>query len=172
MRRLSAKEALPFREVLRQLTVMLPARTSSRPASQPFRTAFAVVAAVIVGCGPTTDRLPISGQVRLDGAPIDRGTIRFSSPTDPNALAAGGMVRDGEFDIPRERGLPPGEYRLSISSPDRDGPKVPFSPGPGKPTIMVTRDRIPVSYNVESERTVVLEAAKKNVFEFDIASSD
>lgn len=127
---------------------------------------------LIVGCGPTSDRLRIRGEVRLDGKPIDRGSIRFTPMDGGQSLSAGAMIRDGEFDVPQERGLPPGTYRLSVSSPDREGEKVPYRAGPGQPTIMVTRDRIPVSYNMESEHQIELEASGKNFFEFDIATSD
>lgn len=126
----------------------------------------------LLGCGPKSDRLRIRGVVRLDGAAVERGSIRFTSLDQSSSMSAGAMIRDGEFDIPQQRGLPPGEYRLSISSPDRTGPKVPYSAGPGRPTIMVTRDRVPSGYNTESQHTIELEASKKNYFEFDIASSD
>lgn len=128
----------------------------------------ALLGVLVGGCGPTSDRLRIQGEVLLDGAPVERGSIRFSSMDDSSSLSAGAMIRDGSFDVPQERGLPPGTYRLSISSPDRDGPKVPYRAGPGQPAIMVTRDRVPVSYNVESEHTIELHAKGKNYFEFDI----
>lgn len=134
--------------------------------------AVAIAVAAVVGCGPSTDRLRIRGEVRLDGSPIDGGSIRFTQVGQTKPQAAGATIRQGAFDIPREKGLPPGEYRLSISAPDYDGPKVPYRPAPGRPPIMVTRERIPASFNLESEQVVELEANGKNYFVFEIPSGD
>jgi hypothetical protein len=131
--------------------------------------------AILAGCGPKSDRLRIHGTVALDGQPLDKGSIRFTPATPTSgeqSLSAGAMIRDGEFDIPQEQGLPPGTYRVSISSPDTSGKKVPYSPGQGAPTIMVAPDRIPVSYNMNSEHTIDLEASGKHDFEFDIRSAE
>ncbi|MEO0477050.1 MAG: hypothetical protein AAF085_13925 [Planctomycetota bacterium] len=131
-----------------------------------------IVLTACIGCGPTTDRLRIRGEVRLDGQPVEVGSISFKAADPELVLAAGAMIREGAFDVPRDKGLPPGVYLISISSPDRDGPKVPYSAGPGRPTIMMTRDRIPASYNLESEHTIELAAGEKNFFEFDIQTSE
>lgn len=147
-------------------------RNPQRRGGGRFGGLLALVATLVVGCGPTTDRLRIQGEAKLDGEPINRGSIRFEPNDGSGSPSVGAMIRDGEFDVPRERGLPPGVYRLSISSPDRDGPKVPYVPGPGYPPIMVARDRIPVSYNLESEHTITLDPSSDNYFRFDIASNE
>ncbi len=131
--------------------------------------------AITAGCGPKSDRLRIHGTVALDGAPVDRGSIRFTpaTPTEgEQSLSAGAIIVNGKFDIPQEQGLPPGTYLLSVSSPDTSGKQVPYSPGPGAPTIMVAPDQIPVSYNMESKHTIDLEASGENYFEFDIRSDE
>lgn len=128
---------------------------------------FALFAA---GCGPTDDRLRIQGAVMLDGQPLDRGTIRFTSEDPTATKSAGAKIRDGEFDVPREKGLPPGRYRLQITSPDRSGEMVRVGVGNGNPGILVARERIPESYNIRSEHVVELTASGDNTFEFDIDS--
>src|SRR6476660_5436488 len=47
-----------------------------------------------VGCGPRSDRLAISGKVTLNGAPLDLGSIRFSSIKSEKLYASGAMVKD------------------------------------------------------------------------------
>ncbi|MEN1680914.1 MAG: hypothetical protein AAGJ46_15100 [Planctomycetota bacterium] len=130
-----------------------------------------LVTALIAGCGPTTDRLGIRGEVRLDGEPIDAGSISFNAIEAGATLAAGAMIREGEFEVPRLKGLPAGEYSVSITAPDRVGPKVPVSPGPGYPPIMVARERVPPSYNINSTHTIELSEESDNYFEFDIDST-
>lgn len=122
------------------------------------------------GCGPTTDRLPIAGQVRLDGAPLDSGTIRFTPEDRSVTLSAGAKIREGSYDIPREKGLPPGRYWLQITSPDRSGEKVRVGAGPGNPGVLVAKERIPESFNLRSQHVVELTPSGDNRFDFDIES--
>lgn len=113
----------------------------------------------------------MSGEVRLDGAPLDKGTIRFTATDPGKTLSAGAMIRDGKYDVPHEKGLPPGEYRLQITSPDKSGKMVRYGASANNPGVMIAKDRIPPSYNVQSEHVVELTASEKNVFDFDIASN-
>lgn len=137
----------------------------------PKRLVVGMVACVTIGCGPATDRLPLSGTVTLDGAPLDRGTVRFTNDGPTATKSAGALIRDGEFLIPREKGLPPGTYRLQITSPDRSGQMVRVGAGPNNPGMFVAKERIPESYNVRSEHVVELTASGENKFSFTITSA-
>ena len=64
--------------------------------------------ALLAGCGPASDRLAVTGNVTLDGAPLDRGSIRFSSLGDQKLLVSGGLIQEGEYNIAQEKGLRPG----------------------------------------------------------------
>jgi hypothetical protein len=127
-------------------------------------------ALVVVGCGPRSDRLEISGTITLDGAPLDRGSIRFTSTGEQKQMAAGAMIRDGAYLIPQEKGLLPGVYHLEIHAPDADAPPIRVSATPGGPSIPVAPDRIPAEYNIESDKTVQVTADGANVFDFAIVS--
>jgi hypothetical protein len=122
------------------------------------------------GCGAQSDRLEISGMVTLDDAPIDRGSIRFTSVGDQRAMAAGAMIKDGAYLIPQEKGLLPGVYHLEIHAPDADAPPIMISTTPGGPGIPVAPDRIPPEYNIESDKTITVTADGANEFNFDIVS--
>jgi len=122
-----------------------------------------------VGCGPRSDRLAISGKVTLNGAPLDLGSIRFSSIKSEKLYASGAMVKDGEFHIPQSKGLPPGTYRVEINSPDTKAPLVVYRPAPGEPPAApAAPERIPPEYNTNSKQTVEVSASKNNDFTFDI----
>ena len=98
----------------------------------------AIVAALaICGCGGPEDDLPrqsVSGEVTLDGEPLESGSINFT-PKDvgrADATAAGAVIIDGEYSIQRDKGPTPGTYLVSIFS---DGPEIALEPGaaPGMP---------------------------------------
>ena len=124
------------------------------------------------GCGPRSDRLAISGKVNLNGAPLDAGSIRFSSVPGQKLYATGAMVKDGEYQIPRPKGLPPGRYRVEINSPDLKAPPVATRPAPGEPLGPPTApERIPPEFNTDSTQVVEVAAGKDNEFVFDITSA-
>jgi hypothetical protein len=123
------------------------------------------------GCGPRSDRLEISGEVKLDGAPLDSGSIRFASTGGEKIFATGAMITNGEYYIPQEKGLPPGTYQLEINAPDTDAPLVVYPSAPGEPRAPPTApERIPPEYNVNSKHRVEVTEDGDNHFTFEIVS--
>ena len=125
---------------------------------------------VLPGCGVKTDRLKISGEVTLDGVPLDGGSIRFTLLGGETVLASGAMINGGAYHIPREQGLLPGTYQVEISKADEAAPPVMARATPGGPGIPVAPERIPPEYNLESKQTVEVTADGDNHFVFDINS--
>lgn len=77
--------------------------------------------AVVFGCGQGNPlgRQAVNGQVTLDGAPLDQGTVSFS-PESKGSVGGGATVKNGEFSIPAAQGLPPGKYVVRINSTVRN----------------------------------------------------
>jgi hypothetical protein len=126
----------------------------------------------VAGCGPRSDRLAISGEVTLNGVPLDAGSIRFSSVPGEKLYATGAMVKDGDYRIPQAKGLPPGRYRVEINSPDLKAIPVATRPAPGEPLGPPTApERIPPEYNTNSTQTVEVTAGEDNQFKFDITNA-
>jgi len=76
-----------------------------------------MMAGLLAGCGAKSDRLPVHGQITLDGAPLPTGTIAFTGP-DGSAVAAGN-IQDGKYTVSESgsrRGIPPGTYNILITS--------------------------------------------------------
>jgi hypothetical protein len=124
----------------------------------------------VAGCGKSdpSGRVAISGSVTFQGKPLDQGTIQFTSAdAGGKAAISGGMIKDGKFSVPADKGLPPGKYRVQISSPDTGSagaaPAMPGDPAP------VAKERIPPEYSGhDSKQEVTVNASGKNHFEFDI----
>jgi hypothetical protein len=131
----------------------------------------AMLLLVLIGCGPRTDRLPVSGSVNLNGARLENGSIRLTSVGTERVSASGALIQNGTFSIPADKGLPPGTYHVEINAPDINAPPIIARETPGGPGIPVQPDRIPPAYNVDSDKTVQIAADSENHFEFDIVTT-
>lgn len=129
------------------------------------------LAANLVGCGPRTDRLALSGNVTLDGAPLDKGTIQFTTLGEGTLQSTGAVIQEGAYHIPAEKGLSPGTFRVELSAPDGNAQPVRVAAYPGGPTIPVAPDRIPAEYNIESNKSVKVTRDGENQFDFEVSSS-
>jgi hypothetical protein len=132
---------------------------------------FIIIVVILSGCGPKSDRLAVSGKVTLNGTPLDSGSIRFTSVAGQKLFASGAVIENGEFDIPQEKGLPPGTYQLEISAPDTKAPPVVYRSAPGEPVLPPTApERIPPEYNTNSKHTIEVSADSDNHFVFEIVN--
>ena len=110
--------------------------------------------------------LALSGNVLLDGQPLDHGTISFE-PTTPDGTSAGSAITAGAFSIDTERGLPPGTYTVRIYAPAGGATDGTEPPGESQ----VQKERIPASWNTNSQEKVEVKADEENVFTFDVKSA-
>jgi hypothetical protein len=128
-----------------------------------------LLALTLAGCGGNSNplqRVAVSGNVSLDGQPLDDGTIQFA-PTDPAGVSSGAVITNGTYSISAEQGLPPGTYIVRISA--AEGGPVDVEPG-GDATETFAKERIPAEYNTDSKHTVEVKAGAENTFDFGIES--
>jgi hypothetical protein len=109
----------------------------------------------VVGCGrpegPKTS--VVTGEVTLDGAPLDEGAINFL-PVDGNGVPSGAKISSGTY----RADVPLGEKRVEIRAPKIVGQKDAYVGDPNSPKINIVEERIPLRYNAQSElRTKVSE---------------
>jgi hypothetical protein len=166
------------RRALRDRSVRLMATASVKPTWLCIQASFsprllptflALLLLLLAGCGPRSNRLAVSGAVTLDGAPLDAGSIRLTSTGNGKLFASGAMIQNGKFHVPQEKGVPPGTYRVEISSPDTAAPPVVYKGVPGEPALPPTApERIPPEYNSNSKQTIEVSTGGDNVFNFDI----
>ena len=124
--------------------------------------------AVVCGCGPRSDKLPVSGEVKLDGVPLESGAIRLTSIGGEKVQATGAFIENGQFEVPQSKGLSPGTYHVEVNSPNEDAPPIMDRATPGGPGIPTQPDRIPPEYNINSKQRVEVTADGENHFVFDI----
>ena len=123
------------------------------------------------GCGRNPlGRLAVSGNVTLNGQPLEQGNIAFEPTDRQNGVASGTNIKDGTFSVPTEKGLPPGTYVVRIYSAvhPKTGPAEDAAGGTGDigPAVQI----IPPEYNTRSEQTVEVTPEGPNEFTFDVVN--
>jgi len=132
----------------------------------------AVLVVFLAGCG-SADRVGVSGKVTLNGQPLTNATIQFF-PQGAMSPAGGTVVTDGKYELPAKPGLPPGKYKVSISSPvggeTATGSFVANPGAKGKTVAPQTtvKDLVPAKYNTNTELQVEVTAKGPNTFDFDL----
>ncbi len=123
--------------------------------------------AIAGGCGPANPegRLPISGNVTFQGQPLDQGTIRFTPLEGQSDVGSGAMIQNGSYSLEAHQGLPPGKYRVWISSTEQTGGPVEEMPGMAEEA---PKERIPSQYNDQSTLEAEVTAGGDNKFDFDL----
>jgi hypothetical protein len=107
----------------------------------------------------------VSGTVTYKGEPLDAGSVTFLY-TDQPGPAGGAVITNGRFDVPADRGLLPGNYRVQISSPRGKGERTPEQVAAG--ASVPAKERIPPSYNTDSKLTIEVTATGPNEFHWKI----
>ncbi len=122
----------------------------------------AVYGVLISGCG-SDGRLPVSGNVTLDGKPMTTGAITFMPSGEKKTHSSGATVKEGRFSIPADKGLMPGKYRISITPMLTTGRKVKHGM-----TGKMVDEQILINYKESGKLEATIEAGKENKFDFAI----
>lgn len=122
-----------------------------------------------VGCGATDpDRHEVFGQVTYKGQPVYEGIIDFE-PLAGQPTRDGATIRNGAYRIPRDKGLFPGPYRVSIII--GDGTATAGNAGTEavkSTTVARGRERAPPEFNTRSTLVREVTRGADNVFDFVI----
>jgi hypothetical protein len=129
-----------------------------------------IVAIALQGCGVADPygRNEITGFIKLDGSPLSEGSIVFF-PTESGPVVSGTTIKDGVYQLARERGLPAGSYKVTIESRVVAKPSNKTAEEQMElpdPTVSI----IPAEYNSKSTLSVDVRDGEKNVFDFDLKS--
>lgn len=116
------------------------------------------------GCG--RGHVAVSGQVLVDGQPMEEGSISFR-PADGKGPSLGGAIEMGRYHVVLKASNAAGEKLVSITGIQRTGRRIPAGP-PEPPGAMVDEILI-VEFGQKSELTCLL-APGSNRQNFDLTA--
>lgn len=123
------------------------------------------------GCGDAEGLQPVSGTVTLKGNPVAEGMIEFMPTSGASKgrtyTRSGAVIKDGKYTVPRDQGLVPGEYKVSISVPDKHH-KLGGDELPGPTSSRTSKNLIPPEYNLKTKLVVEVKKDGPNAFDFPI----
>lgn len=131
-----------------------------------------VLLGMICGCGTSdpSGRRAISGAVTLDGAPLEQGSISLQ-PADGAKYSSGAVISKGRYTIPKDKGLPPGKYRVVISAvKPGTGLTLPQGAMPGEEVGVPAEELIPPEWNTNSNQFIEITTSGSTVFTHEIVS--
>jgi hypothetical protein len=123
-----------------------------------------------IGCG--RNDVTVRGTVKLDGAPVEQGSISFFPTPGTTGPVAGGQISGGAYTITGSKVPAIGSHRIEIRSSRKTGKMVPAgSPAPPGSMVEEIAEAIPARYNSSStlEREMM---SGKNSLNFDLTSSE
>lgn len=118
---------------------------------------------ITFGCGGPDNRAEVRGTIRVNGQPLGSGSIAFSPTEGNDGPTAGARITNGQYHVPRAKGVAIGKNRVSIRSIKKTGRKI------DRYGTMVDEyvQAIPSQYNVRS--TLVRDVQPRaNVLDFDL----
>jgi hypothetical protein len=122
------------------------------------------------GCSPDGGRVGVSGNITLDGQPLESGSILLVPIEGTMSPSAGSDIADGEYEVPRAKGPKPGTFRVEIRSQRKSGRKV-QAPPPAAKGVLAEEwiEVVPAAYNRESKLRIELKTGN-NPRNFDLQS--
>jgi hypothetical protein len=121
----------------------------------------------LVGCGGgEVPRAAVSGNVTLDGKPLEEGVILFTPLAE--GPSAGGEIHQGKDQLPEERGPSPGKYRVEIRAYRGTGKMV--TDEVSGTTSEVKVSIVPPRYNNKSTLEADVKPEGPNEFDFTLTS--
>jgi hypothetical protein len=112
------------------------------------------------GCG-SGGRVKVTGTVTVDGEPLESGSISFRPVDIGAAPSSGGGVAEGRFDLPADKGLVPGKYRVTIAAFKKTG----------RMFLLGTPESVPIKFNETDKLEATIVAGGDNCFTFPLTTA-
>ena len=119
---------------------------------------------LVAGCD-SQQQLPVYGEVRFEGQPVEVGQVAFYPSSQLAASPVAVDISKGAFVLPRSDGLRPGKYRVHITAFRK--PKSNESVFAGIP-LELPEQYIPTKYNDATSLEVEVQLGGDNCFEFNL----
>ena len=109
-----------------------------------------VLTAALSGCGAPT--ATVSGEVTVDGQPVDNGVISYG-PAEGTGAVVTAVIQKGNYRVQTT----PGNKWVQISAPVVVGQRKEYN-GPNAPLVDITEERLPERYNAKTELKLEVKA--------------
>lgn len=70
----------------------------------------------LVSCSSSNSLGEVRGQVAVDGAAVDVGSINFKPAENPSSRGSGAAIKAGQFQLSPKHGLKPGKYLVAVDA--------------------------------------------------------
>jgi hypothetical protein len=125
---------------------------------------------LLAGCGGgDVNRGEISGAVKLDGKPLEQGSILFKPTDGASGSATGGTIENGRYQCSGATGPAIGWNRVEIRAMRKTGKKIPKPFAPQGQTIDEQIEAIPPKFNSQSSLKVEVKRGE-NTADFEVSS--
>jgi hypothetical protein len=121
-----------------------------------------VLLLAFLGCGPSDGLVDVTGTVKVDGQPLEKGAISFE-PVDGKSQTAGGTISSGTF----KARVPPGKMKVKISAEKVVGKRKAYDT-PDSPEVPIVDEALPKRYNAATELVSEVKPAAK--LDFDLTT--
>ena len=126
---------------------------------------------MLLGCAEGPQRAEVSGTVKLNGRLVPDGAISFIPVEGTTGPEVGAIIRNGQYQIPRDKGVIVGKNRVELRAIQKLGTKI---QDPTKPEGVLTDElgeAFPPEYNRES--TLIRDIkAEDNTLNFEVETKD
>ena len=124
---------------------------------------------VVSGCDSGDKRSAVSGTVSIDGNPLPEGQIVFE-PQGSGRMGVG-LIADGRYSIPEDRGAFPGNYIVRITAERPSGKMVaPGAYDADQTPVELTEQYLSPKYNTASELRAEVQPGTVATYDFDLVS--
>jgi hypothetical protein len=129
----------------------------------------ALATILISGCRGSELRR-VWGKVTFDGESIQEGTIEFSPVDGTHGPSAGGAIRDGTYEVPKEHGLlANGTYKVAIIAMKKTGRAAPEFADQNGAALPEYANYIPSQFNSATKLKVSIAEDESNEFIFHLS---
>jgi hypothetical protein len=124
----------------------------------------------LIGCGTSPSQVAVQGTVTYDGDPVQNGQVAFE-PRGEGKMQFG-IVSNGNYSIPTEFGLVPGEYLVRITASRPTGKMAEADAFVrAADSLEINEQFIPAKYNTNSDLVVTIEPVAEATHDFSLSSN-
>ena len=132
---------------------------------------FLLLAISLAGCGETQTALhnPIKGEVKLDGQPMESGTIMFRPLDGVKGQAVSATIKAGRYELAASEGPAVGGHHVEVRGVHKTGKMIQKPLAPKGEMVEEEGESVAAKFNTKSDLKADIKVGD-NVANFDVTS--